>query len=261
MAISAKDAFDHAFARAYHFLTLYDLLHDTRHRAIKGNWVRQFNKSVNWPITEKSTRVDGKGKKSILVLRQELNIGRDIFTHEYTSELLRASWAASVSALDCYMHHLIVGRSWSLLRQREEDVPKELLKLKLPVLAAKRSLDHLRKQPKSRPGTIMKKAIQEVLHREYTFQNTEAIARGAKMLGIEDFWGKVANEMSANWSSGKVQTLLKSIVRRRNQIVHEADLILQTSARTVKMRTITRAGAQKTADFTRDFVEAIDKVA
>src|SRR5206468_12723895 len=114
----------------------------------------------HWPESESIVRIDGKDHNSILILREALDIDRSRFAHDYLSELLRASIVATVSALDRYMHDLIVERSWKLLNQSEKKIPKELKKITIPVLKSKRALDHLRKNPKARPGNLIKLAIQ-----------------------------------------------------------------------------------------------------
>ncbi|MDR5907588.1 HEPN domain-containing protein [Franzmannia qiaohouensis] len=212
------------------------------------------------PQRENIVRIDGKDKKSLLILRESVGISREHFSHEYASELLRSSLVCSISALDRYMHDVIVDRSWTLLSQAEKDVPKELKKVRLPVLATKKALEKLKSNPKSRPGTLIKKEIQNVIHIDFTFQKKSDIEKGAKLLGITDFWRKVSAEMPNNPSPGDVQDELTKIAKRRNQIVHESDLILKTSAKEISQRDITRADAENAIDWVTSFVQALDEV-
>jgi len=225
--VSPKETFDFALKRSKHFLTLYDIVHNSRQRDGRSDWLASFKRFMRWPQRENIVRIDGKNKDSLLILRESLGISREHFSHEYASELLRSSLVCSISALDRYMHDVVVDWSWALLSQAEKDVPKELKKVRLPVLATKKALEKLRSNPQSRPGTLIKKEIQNVVHIDFTFQKKSDIEKGAKLLGITDFWRKVAAKMPDNPTPGDVQDTLTKIAKRRNQIVHESDLIFE----------------------------------
>ena len=261
MAVSPKNGFDFALERAEHFLTLYSLLKNTRRRAVRKDWAAKCKTLMKWPATEKIIRVDGAGKQSILLVRPAAGLTDNHFNHEYCSELLRGSVVTAVSALDKYFHDLVVYRSWKLLSQREEFIPTELKKISLPVLTAKRSLERLRNDKSARPGSLIKQAIQEQLHREFTFQKPDSLARGAKMLGIDDFWTKVAAVMAGGVARADIIKKLTEIADRRNHIVHEADVIRKTRARKYSSRELTETVARDYVSWIRDLVAAIDQVA
>lgn len=63
-----------------------------------------------------------------------------------------------------------------------------------------------------------------------------------------------------NIGNQELQDKLNTIAKRRNQIVHEADLIIQDRARDVKMRTISKQEALDIVIFIKAFVVAMDKV-
>lgn len=93
---------------------------------------------MRWPDAERIVRIDGKDGNSMLILREATGLDRKRFAHDYLSELLRAAIASAVAALDRYMHDLIVDRCIKLLSRPEDDIPKELRKLAIPVLETKR---------------------------------------------------------------------------------------------------------------------------
>ena len=260
MPIKPKDTFDFASKRSEHFLTLYDIVHNSRQRGGRSDWLSKFKNLMHWPQGEDVVRIDGKDTQSILILRASLGISREQFSHEYSSELLRSALVSSVSALDRYMHDAVVDKSWALLSKSEEDIPKELKRVRLPVLATKRALEKLRKNPNSRPGNIVKKEIQKIVHIDFTFQKKSDIEKGAKLLGIKDFWRLVSAEMPNGPSSGEVQDELTKITKRRNQIVHESDLILKTSAKEISQREISRSETEAAVKWISAFVLAMDKV-
>jgi len=255
-----KEAFDTALARAEHLLTLYDLLHDTRARKVRRDWAGKFKEIVHWPASENIVRIDGRDRKSILILREELRIDRSRFTHEVLSELLRSALVAAVSALDRYLHDLVVEHSWKLLSRKEEHIPTELSKLQLPILTTKKALKKLRGDPKSRPGYIVKKAVQENLHRQFTFQNPDSVVQACRMLGVEDLWALAASRMPGRPDKEHVVSTLKNIAMRRNQIVHEADLIRKIKPKTITTRSIKLAETREHVEWIRSLVAAIDAV-
>jgi hypothetical protein len=260
MAVTSIEVFDFALKRANHFLKLHDILHNSRQRSGRADWLDKFKKLVGWPVGETVTRIDGKDKQSILLLRESVGVDREHFAHEYTSEILRSSVVAAISALDKYMHDIVVEQCWKLLNGPEKNIPKELAALKVPVLATKKALDRVRVDGKSRPGSQIKLEIQEMLHREFTFQNVHGIEKGAKMLGIKNFWQTVADEMPNTPSKGEVQKQLTKIARRRNKIVHEADIVRKISARNIAQNAIDHKEASDMVNWVKEFVYAMNRV-
>ncbi len=253
-------AFGVGMRRAEHLLDLYDVVVNTRTRKIRKDWALKFKDLMHWPHSETIVRIDGRDKKSILILREELGIGSDRFTHEYASELLRSAHVAAVSALDRYMHDAVVWRSWTLLTRKEDDIPRRMRELPIGALATRKAIDKIREDPKARPGQFVKAAIQEQLHREYTFQGSGGIDKAAELMGIADFWRKVSDRMPGSSTSGEVQTRLNAAIVRRNQIVHEADLVVKTKAKKDTVRPIDRDGARATVDWMCSFVNAVEEV-
>ena len=214
---------------------------------------------MHWPTGEAIVRVDGKDKQSLLILRPSLGLDHTNFTHDYLSELLRSAVVATVSALDRYVHDLVLQHAWALLRKPEAKIPPELKKLSLPVLATKRALAKLRDDANARPGHLIKAALQERLHRD-TFQRPDDLVKAAKMLGVKGFWDKVAQAMPGTAGGQAVKDKLQDIAKRRNQIVHEADIYRKTKAKKITLRDISKADADNWCVWTRQLVSAIDQV-
>jgi len=258
--VTPKATFDAALERADHLLRLYDLLHDTRARGVRADWASKLCSLMHWPKSEKIVRVDGQGQRSILILREAVGIDRDKFTHEYLAELLRATVVATVSALDRYMHDIVVLHSWTLLKRAESKIPKELKKLQIPMLSARYAVDKLRRDSSARPGVLIKEALREHLHKEFTFQRPDDVQKAALMLGVDDFWTKVSAAIPGAPKKAEVIETLREIARRRNQIVHEADIVRKAKAKTITMRDIDAKTAAKWVAWMRAFVVAIDSV-
>jgi restriction system protein len=194
------------------------------------------------------------------VLRESLGIDRSHFSHEYSSELLRAAVVATISAIDRYMHDIVVYHCWKLLSLPEDKIPSQLRKLSIPVIDAKKATENCRRDQSSRPGHSFKKAIQQHLHKDFTFQKPDDLVKAAKMLGIEDFWGKVSQKFQVNHTKQDIINKLRVISRRRNQIVHEADLILKTKAKKLTLREIDSNEALDWVDWMDELGRVIDKV-
>jgi hypothetical protein len=257
--MTPKKGFSAALERAKHLLRLYELICDTRERAVRADWAAAFKQVMHWPNGNKIVRIDGKDRQSIIVFKEECGIAREHFAHTYLSELLRSALVASVSALDRMLHDQVVKHCWKLLSKKEAEIPKKLKALSLSALDAKKALEYLRKDSASRPGSIIKKAIQEKLHREYTFQTPDSILLAAQMLGVDDFWGKVASKMQGNPPKYDVVEQLREITQRRNQIVHEADLI-RTNRQEPSLRPITFSDAERQVKWMEEFGSAVNDV-
>ncbi|MDT8421975.1 MAG: HEPN domain-containing protein [Desulfuromonadales bacterium] len=257
--MTPEKGFEAAIARANHLIKLYELICDTRKRSVKDQWSEAFKKVMRWPVGEGIIRVDGKEKKSILVFRESCGIDRSHFAHNVLSELLRSSVVASVSAIDRLVHDLVVKHSWKLLTRADRDIPPRLKKLHISVFQTKKAIEHLRKDGSSRPGNLIKSAIQEQLHRDFTFQSPNAILEASKLLGIANFWSEVASHMPGVTAKKAVIDELELITRRRNQIVHEADLV-RTKRHEARLRDISLKQAVDTVTWIASFGKAISQV-
>jgi hypothetical protein len=259
MKHSPKSVFNFSLDRAKHLLVLYDILHNSRQRDGRKDWLSSFKKFMHWPLNETITRVDGKDKKSLLILRGSLGLSSANFAHTYVSELLRASIVSSVSAMDRYFHDLILYQSWALLSKPEREIPSQMKSLPIPAYAVKKSLEKLRSNPKARPGNQLKQEIQQVLHKKYTFQNPGELEAASKILGLKDFWRVTGQRMGL--SAEALQAKLRSISHRRNQIVHEADVVLKTKGKEITLRDITRNEADDIIKFIEKFIKEVDEFA
>lgn len=257
----AIKTFNLAIERSRHFLLLYKILKNNRTRSVRAEWTTKFNKLMRWPAREKIVRIDAHDGDSMLILREAVGISSEYFEHDLISELLRASVMSSVSALDRYMHDLIMKKIWGIMDKAESSIPPKLRKISIPAYEVKKAMKKIRKNKDSRPGGKIKIAIQDVLHREYTFQKPDDVQAGAQILGIEDFWKKVADEMPGQPPKKEVINKLRAISKRRNQIVHEADLPRTIRSRGTKFRDIKYKYAGDIVEWMSQFVSAIDRVA
>lgn len=253
-----KTGFDAAIQRPEHLLRLYELLHDTRRRSVRSDWATSFRRLMHWPAGERFVRVDGRKGQSMLLMRESIAVSRQHFTHEYLSELLRSALVATVSAMDRFCHDSVVQHAWKLLSRKDVDIPVGMCRFQLPVLETKKALEKLRRDPKSRPGSIVKKAIQDQLHKR-TFQTPGDVEALAQLLGITNVWAALASKMSGG-TAADIKDTLSEIARRRNQIAHEADLVLRTRSSKISLRDIDYKQCYEWVQFIKSFVAALDAV-
>jgi len=260
MPISPIDTFNHAIVRAEHFLSLYDILHNSRQRGVRADWRHKFNQLMHWPRNEQILRIDGVNTSSILIIRENIGLTRENFTHDYCAELLRSAIVFSISALDRYLHDKLVDSFLSILREKEEDIPKKLKSVKFPILITRRALDKVRDNSGARPGSTLKKEFQELLHRDYTFQNVHGIEEFASMMGIKSIWSKLSDINPGNKPAEEIRSDIQSVTKRRHQIVHEADLILQTSGQRINNREIRRIDSENAIEKVRELVYGVETI-
>lgn len=264
-----KDNFKGSIEKAEHFIFLYKLVHNTRSRSVKKPWADTFKKSVYcvyWGKRENITRIDGeiivgnkKAGKSILIFQEADGIDRERFSHDYASELLRAALVFGVAATDRYFHDLIIHYSSKILNWKEEDVPKGFKKIKISVIEANRAVMKRVRDPKARPGHILKKAIQDELYL-LTFQGPNDIDKAVKMLGIKDFWNKISTKKISLGTSEELKKYLGDYAHRRNQIVHEADRYKGPKQRNFNVRDIKFKYVQEYIEWLKEFIFIVDEV-
>lgn len=214
------EVFNSGRSRAEHLLKLHELLLNRRHRRMRADWARRFKTLMQWRQAEQIDRVDGQG--AILILRQAAGVTSRHFDGEYLNELLRGAYAGIVASLDRYCHEAVLSRVIVELSRSQKTSSRELRLLRIPIHAVKRAILHARK-PKTRPMNIVRQALQDVLHRDETFQRPDDIARGMRIIGVDDLWGQCAHRLGCQ--PRDIHKRLNKIVDRRNRIVHEGDIL------------------------------------
>lgn len=156
------------------------------------------------------------------------------------SDILRAQWVYAVSALDKLIHELVrigmlqafVGRrtktnafnSFSMSLKTHLEIQQVAIQLAIQEVIQSTNTPLL-----ETPEYFFEQEIM-VKHKLLAFQEPDKIAEALSLIWEEEHkWQKIAS--SLNMSVSKVRNDLKSIVSRRNQIVHEADIDLRTNLR------------------------------
>ncbi len=139
-------------------------------------------------------------------------------------ELLRAEWAARVSALDLYFHELVAQRMLDIFDGLRPASPA-FQKFQV----SNETLDRIRSATsQSEARSAFDLDVRNQLSSQ-TFQDPEKIADGVRLFSTLELWNEVAMKLGATEPTKvarakRLKTDLSLVVRRRNKIVHEGDL-------------------------------------
>ncbi|MEV4157831.1 hypothetical protein AB0J48_32895 [Nocardia salmonicida] len=189
------------------------------------------------------------GRDLIEAGRTLATLGVDVFD---IGDLYRAAWTQAVSALDHWLHEEICARV-KVLADETSGRPHALQTFALPLAV----VDDIRLN-----GKLFSVALAEEVRKSMsrkTLQNPDDIATGLKLVyDGGDLWRKVAARLQtppgdeAIWSQDSVKAELRAIMKRRNQIAHEADL-----ENNGDRRAITDLDAANMIDLLEDIATAI----
>jgi hypothetical protein len=139
-------------------------------------------------------------------------------------ELLRAEWAARVSALDLYVHELVTTRLVGIFTGARPPGPG-FGRFQVSADAL------MRIQNASAPADRVAAFELEVRTRlsRVTYQAPDDIADGIRMVSPLSIWSEVAPRLGASGTTvttaaADLKRKLSVIIDRRNKIVHEGDL-------------------------------------
>jgi RiboL-PSP-HEPN len=256
--VTPKAAFDEIIGRAQLCLDLHDGLIDVRRRGIRSDWKESFCGLMHWPKGSNIERVDSRD--AVVVLRDGCKLTRSSFRKEAMEELLRSALVVAVSALDRYVHERVVKKVVQALSVR--DLNRSQRELAIPVSDALRIQSTFRKAVRTdshvRPANEVRHILQESLHQR-TFQSWSEIEYAFELVGVKG----LAGQIQAATHAPTIQPLKKQlgdIARRRNQIVHEGDLVRHRRGGQPKRRPVDRMDAQNSISFIQDLIDALEKV-
>ena len=252
------DAYKDTADRARLFLKYHDGLINMRARSIRKDWKSSFLKLMKWKKGTAIDRIDSKD--AVIILRPGAGLQIQHFNQDWLSDHLRAALTFGVSALDRYVHERVVKgiipalKNRPLLKQQEE--------LSLPVSTAieisELAVAAIKNGAKIRPSNIVRKKVQELLHKR-PFQSYREIEYAFCLLGIRNLTGQLQAAYGVpDLKSVKVQ--LGNIAMRRNQIVHEGDILRHERGGQIDWHPITRKYVEDSLDFLDQFVTHLEAV-
>ncbi len=165
-------------------------------------------------------------------LKDDLKLSNDL------SDLLRAEIVYAVSALDKLVHELVrIGMLEIFEGQRESTLTYEGFTLsaktldKIKTTAIARAKNIAPQSPMDTPEYWFEEQI-ILKNKSESFQEPDKIKKGLSLIWKEEYkWQKIANLMQMQ--EKVLQNTLKTYVDRRNRIVHEADVDIQTGKKSL----------------------------
>ncbi len=257
--MTARQAFDHISGRARRLLRYHDGLVNVRQRAMRRDWKQSCCKFMHWKKDASIDRVDSKD--ALLILRDGAGLTRHDFSAAALDDLLRASLALGVSALDRYLHERVVKKIVKSLRSSDLRAIQE--KLTIPATLAVRMTEDWKKASRSgrptRPANQLRISLQDALHLR-TFQSWREIEEAFELIGITG----IAGTLQAAYALADIKpikTQLNTLVQRRHRIVHEGDLVRHKRAGHSRVNPIKRKYVADSLDFMDTFVGHLDGIA
>lgn len=171
--------------------------------------------------------------------------------------LPRSSVVMSMSALDAYIHAVIIDRIPSLLKTNT--APDPLLKMlagMLPVKDGNGFKEVLKYINLSDPVALLTEKIKEQLS-FVSYQAPDKIMLGFEMVGVSNVFTSVSDIWQGrNSTEADIKRILANYYKRRNQIAHEGDVDLNNAS-----RAITPKYARGCHDFIEGLVTRMNRVA
>lgn len=139
-------------------------------------------------------------------------------------DLRRLAIVMAVSALDAYLHRRVYQSTGP-----GQQLPNQLSNLRFTfgdiAELANASLAARRSNPPvvDRPWVRVRNRLNDRLLR-ITFQSPSDVSDALSMVGVSNGWKQIAAAIGGGAKPKDLQDELDRIVRRRNQVVHEADL-------------------------------------
>lgn len=151
-------------------------------------------------------------------------LARNVASALQPDEILRAEWAARVSALDLYVHELVAQRMVAIFEGKFPSCPGFSV-FSVPA----ETMDRIRTAASPTDASAaFDLTVRDQLSRK-TFQFPDDIAAGVRLCSGIVLWNEVALHLGATPQSKdedakRIKKELTQIVGRRNKIVHEGDL-------------------------------------
>jgi hypothetical protein len=174
------------------------------------------------------------------------------------NDLRRTALVLAVASLDAYMHWLVFRRLSDV--RKTENLPNALAKFLLPFANLAELADEVivarRRSPKSncRPWVMVKAAMQERLLKE-TFQSYDNVSTALALAGFKKGWSRVSELLGV--PCDEIKLGLGEIVHRRNQIVHEGDIVRLVRPRDLSYNDISHDEIAARVDWIEELIASI----
>jgi len=174
--------------------------------------------------------------------------------HRYCSDVLRSIIAHLASSIDSYFHDKVMESIEIFIRvktanKQNPDLPKNLRDLILKEVSLPLLIKYAQN---NKPVRSIRNRLEKKIF-EDTLQHPGSIQAMLDMIELHDFWDMVAAE-TTELSEQEVKDYLAELVRRRNKIVHEGDM-MRDNRRKHKLRVITKIEILYWIEFTATIID------
>lgn len=142
-----------------------------------------------------------------------------------------------------------------------ETLPKRLQNLDIPfsdlASLADSALGAQKDGRRVRPWVQVKNALQNRIL-SMTFQSYSQVAGAFSLAGIEKSWSKIAAETKE--PASQIESRLNGLVHRRNQIVHEGDIMRMSRPRAIRHNPVDHAEVSAEIDWVEHLLASMQTV-
>jgi hypothetical protein len=204
--------FEQNFRTATSLLMLYDLLQCNEGEVVAGEVVEAVRRVHGARQDEQYVVI--KNDRCVLGFGEAANIPRGFFREPSQAFLLRQSIVAACSAVDVYFADRIEENLLRVFLATRPKPPKRLLDLRF-------SLEEILSVEGYDPPLLRLKQILLSQFERKTFASSQQIEEAVSVLGVDDFWVKVASRVGMD--RRELRRQIDELVSRRNDVIHRAD--------------------------------------
>ncbi len=184
---------------------------------------------------------------------QTLEVFYDYFSNKArevdASDILRAEYVLIVSAFDCYIHDLVKKGMMEIFEgSRPSNKNYEKYSISMS------QLQTVLEQDDTLKATALGYAISDINSKD-SYQSPKSIEYALGLISYNNIWAQLSTVLGLTAENIKARTAL--IIRRRNQIAHEADM---QSTISDEKNPISLFDIQDVSAFIKSLVEGIDSL-
>ncbi|GAA3539023.1 hypothetical protein [Nocardioides daeguensis] len=172
------------------------------------------------------------------------------------ADLRRQALVMGVAGLDTWMH-------WKIHRVPLDALSQNLAEIAVPfanlVEMGERSVEARKQGVRDRPMVRARNALHAQLLR-ITFQSARDWQRGFNLLGVRSGFTAVGAAMVPSEAKADIESRLNQLSHRRNQVVHEGDLMRQAKPRAIRHNDLEAAKVADDLLWIRRFLTAVDSM-
>lgn len=175
--------------------------------------------------------------------------------NQLKAELVRSAMVIGVTALDAYLHRIVLQR----LSSERANLSQRLKSLAVPfesmVEMSRRQIENQQAGKTGRPWTVARDAVATRL-RQDSFQSPSGVESAYTLAGDKGPWKQAAISMALTPS--EIRERVGKIANRRNQIVHEGDYPRLVRYHNLRKNEITVDAVEADLDFLQAFIAALN---